>query len=396
MFHRQQKTNFRVTEFSESGAFLHSLLKDKYTHINIGELFEYVADSLWHTVGATTDRVDFTLINVCSPFTRYSHGYSVEPPLAARPAGKSLIFTFAIKSTRTYSGRVFNRRHVRHNSNSLTKWGLNFNCNDFVSISVDMTQGEEWGTNSSRLFELQYIYNLIGPMTKSLMRRQTQYETSDRDYEDAHSKRSLADFHSELYRMPLKQLFLQVPYHLWVFNYHIWEYAPNVLPQRTITAQAAIYFFMYLNSAVPKQPRRSGDVTMKRLGLMSDDMGNALNDSGIVGILASSLISFIQRIRSSDGTDLSDLELLAPAVLRQFLDVGDTQITTGFDAKVKMHVANTMLTADLYSREKDLGYLFMPPKEVAANILRQDQNWRAMINDAMKYPQSDLTDRSDR
>lgn len=395
MFHRHQKTNFRVSEFSLSGGYLHSLLNAKYTHINIGELFEYLADQLWHTVGTKTDRVDFTLINVCSPFTRYSHGSQSEPPTFSRPRGKGLIFTFAIRNAQHYSTFRFNPRNVRRNSNSLTKWGFNMDCNNFVSISVDMVQGEDWGTNSSRANELEYIYNLIGPMTKSLMRRQTQYETSDRDYADAHEKRSLHDWYSELYRMPLKQMFLQVPYHLWAFNYHIWEYAPNVIPQRTITPQVATYFFMYLNDSVAKEPKRSGDVTMKRLGLMKNDMGNALNDSGIAGILASSLIAFIQRIRSSDGNDLSDLELLAPAVLSQFLNQGNTQIPNGYGYRIEMAVANNSLISDLRSREKDLGYLFMPPKEVAANILRQDQNWRQTINSAMKFPQTDLTVRSD-
>jgi hypothetical protein len=48
MIHRNQRVSFRRSEFPLSGAFLQSLLKSRYLNINIGELFEFLADQLTH------------------------------------------------------------------------------------------------------------------------------------------------------------------------------------------------------------------------------------------------------------------------------------------------------------------------------------------------------------
>lgn len=373
MIHRTQRTNFRVTEFSLSGAFLHSLLKPKYLNINIGEMYEYIADALWHTVGALTDSVDFTLVNVCSPFTKFSHGYLPAPPSKAWPTGKALVFTFAVRNRRTYVNQIFTSNTVRRRSNSVTHFGFGTSNRDFVSISIDMVQGNDWGCSYAKANELQYIYNLIGSMTKSFVRRQTSYLTADKDYEEVHSLLDLYDMHSRLYRMPIKQLFQQVPNHLWVFNYHVWEYAPNILSQRLITPTAAMYFFMYLNDAVPKSARISGDITMARLGLDPLNVTKVLND-GVAGHLASSVIRLVQSIRTTD-VQLSDDELLAPAVLDAFFRTGSTQLSTrkGYMADIIQSFKNLLGTL---KDHKDVGTVLLPAKEVAIKLLTQDRNWR--------------------
>lgn len=392
MFHRRQKTNFRVTEFSLSGGYLHSLLKAKYTYINIGDLFDYVADALWHVVGARRNSVNFTLINVCSPFTNFSHGSSIAPPVIASPKGQALILTFALNYRQGYNA-IVGPVTVHHHSNSVTRWGINGKSDDFVSISVNMVLGAELGCAHPRANELEYIYNLIGPMTKSIVRRQNSYLTAERDYQELHEEKNLRDLHKDIYRMPLKQLFMQVPIYLWVFNYHLWEYAPNVIPQRLITPSAALYFFMYLTNSVAIEAKRDGDVTMKRLGLNSDQLENN-NSSGIAGVLASSILSFVQMVKTPGDKQLSDIELLAPAVLQKFLQTGDTQIDTSHDYRMQMRISFAQLIADLQVRQNDLGALFLPAKKLAQRILKKDSNLRDTLNRAMQYPQSDVV-RSD-
>lgn len=373
MIHRKQLTNFRTSEFSLSGGFLHSLLKPKYLNINVGELFEYIADSLWHVVGALNDSVDFTLVNVCSPFTKFSHGYLPPPPSKAWPTGKAMVFTFAVRNRRTYVNQIFNSNSVRRHSNSVTHFGFGYNNRDFVSISIDMQQGSEWGCAYPKSNELQYIYNLIGAMTKSFVRRQTAYLTAEKDYEDVHSLIDLYDIHIRLYRMPLKQMFLTVPYHLWPFNYHVWEYAPNILPQRILTPTVALYYFMYLNDAVSKLPRTTADVTMTRLGL--DRNATTVLDDGIAGHLASSLIQLVSSIRTPD-VQLTDNELLAPAVLNAFFKTGSTQLSTrkGYMGNIIQSFKDLMRT--LQGRENEAGALLLPAKQTALKLLTQDRNWR--------------------
>lgn len=381
MFHREQKTNFRVSEFSLSGGFLQQLLqRPEFGTYDIGELFEFIADSLYHTVGVMTDRVDFTLINVCSPFTRYSHGSAIEPPMAAWPRGKALIFTFAIGPVKTYENQFFRYRDVRHNSNSLTKWGLDNDCNDFVSISIDMVQAADWHLEGMRANQLQYVYNMIGAMTKNFMRRQLQYLTVDKSYDDIHEVRSIRDWYVELYSLPIKQVFTSVPVHLWVFNYHIWEQAPNLIPMRTITPVVAMYYFMYLHSSTqPNAPY----VLKKRLGYT--------DDGGIADYLAASIMRMVQDIRTPGDRQVSTLERLAPAVMETFLRTGSTQLEeTGLGYLISQEAARRRLIVDMQTREYDVGKLFLPAKPVAIDLMRQEKYFRETINRAMEYPQITL------
>lgn len=372
MIHRNQQTSFRTTEFSLSGGFLHSLLKPKYLNINVGDLFEFLVDTLWHTVGALNNAVDFNLVNVFSPFTNFSHGYLPPPPKAAWPTGKALVFTFAVRNRRSYVD-AFSPNTVRRHSNAVTHFGEGFNNRDFISISINMEQGKDWGCSTSKSNELQYVYNLIGAMTKSFVRRQNAYLTADEEYDDVHSFLKLTDMHSRFYRMPMKQMFLQVPYHLWVFNYHVWEYAPNVLSQRLITPTVALYYFMYLNDAIPKSARVVRDVTMLRLGLDPLNVTKVLDD-GIAGHLASSIIQLVQQLRTTD-VQLTDKELLAPAVLDAFFKNGSTQLSTRPEYMGDIMESFRDLLKTL-KNHNDVGMILLPAKDVARRLLIQDTNWR--------------------
>lgn len=386
MIHRTQRVSFRTSEFPLSGGFLQSLLKPRYLNINIGDLFEYLADQLKNVVGALKSPIDFTLVNVCSPFTKFSHGYYNEPPTFALPNGKAIVFTFLTRAEK-HTEQIIRRRWVRSPSNSVRRWGFDGHAGDFVSISLDMTQGDEYGCAHPGPNELQYIYNLIGAMTKSFARRQGSYLPIERSYQDFHSLLSLRDMYSEYYRMPLKQLFQQAPYHLWVFNYHVWEYAPNLLPQRTITPAAAMYYFMYLNGVVPLMSRRPNDVTMKRLGYT----GTKIADDGIAGILSSSVLRMVQMMKTPGDIQLTDDEILAPAVINAFLTTGKPQLSRTREYMGDAIDGMKKLITDVQSRENELGYLFLPPDETARKIMRTDIIWRDRIRSAMLYPQDEIT-----
>jgi hypothetical protein len=186
--------------------------------------------------------------------------------------------------------------------------------------------------------------------------------------------------------MPLKQLFTSVPYHMWVFNYHVWEYAPNMIPQRCVTPAVVMYYFMYLQGVVPMLPRITGDVTMKRLGLN----GAKVLDDGIAGILSSSILRFVQMVKSPNDIQLTDDEIVAPAIMDVFLRTGKTQL-----ARKRGYMGDAIesmkhMIADLQARQNEVGYLFLPPDDVARKILLQDVNWRNRINSAMVYPQDEV------
>lgn len=391
MKHRSQVVNFRTSEFPLSGSFASFLLKAQYTYIDIGEIFEYLTDILFHhTTGVLTNRVDFTLVNVFCPFNSFSFGQLPPPPKAVWPSGKSLVFTFSTSARDPYDEySLVLRDSVLHLSNNHTRWSHYSEGTDYVTISIDLTRGNELGIHSPKFNELQYIYNLIGGMTKSVIRRQTAYRDLNDSYEDLHSSYSLVDLHSRIYSMPIKNLFTQIPYHLWVFNRHLWQMAPNVLPQRLITPQFGLYYFMYLHSVVHHTPRRNGDVTMRRLGLLPN------HSEGLLELLRKSVLNLVQMIKTPGDRDLSDLELLAPAVIQSLLIDGIATIDSSTDYRNVLAESTRMLIEDLQARENDLGYLFMPPEETARKLLLEDLRYIDMLEGAMQYPQTDLTFNSD-
>lgn len=391
MEHRSQVVNFRTSEFPLSGSFASFLLKSQYTSMNIGELFEYLTDILFHhTTGVLTNRVDFSLVNVFCPFNRFSYGKLPPPPKTTWPTGKCLVFTFSTSAHDPYDRYSTVRRDtVRHLSNMHTRWSHHPESLDYVSISIDMTLGNEYGIHSPKFNELRYIYNLIGGMTKSVIRRQTAYRDLNDSYEDMHASYSLIDLHSRISSMPIKNLFTQIPYHLWVFNRHLWQLAPNIIPQRLITPQAAMYYFMYLNGVVRKQPRTNGDVTMHRLGLLPN------RSEGILELLRKSVLSFVQMIKTPGDVQLSDLELLAPAVIQALMLDGNATIDSSSNYRQMLIGSTRMLIEDLQARENDLGYMFLPPEETARKLMLEDLDYIDMLESAMAFPQTDLTFNSD-
>lgn len=375
MIHRNQELNFRNSEFPMSGGFLHQLIKPRFLEMNVGELYEYLADILWATNGVMTNRVDFTLVNVFSPVTHFSHGSEEAPPLVTG-AAPVLVFTFAL-SRRTYTGRRVLERNVRHRSNQIFAWGFDSHAKDFISITVSAVQADEWGMLSPRAYELQYLYNMIGPLTKSFLRRQAEYKTRGFEYEEIHSAISLRDRYSALYRLPLKRLFTSVPFHLWVFNYHIWEHAPNLLSERLITPSAAVYYFMHLAGACQHEGYAVVD---ERIGYGGD--------SGVGGQLAASIVQLVQDIRTpnmSDTDESTARERLAPALIESFSRSRQARVEmsdTGQAFEQTQAAQREGLIDDLKG-SNEIGNLLLPANEVAARILRADKNWRQTFNRAL-------------
>ena len=385
IFHRNQTVNFRTNAFPLSGASVPFLLKNRYLSLNVGELFEYVADLLWELTAVRTSSSNFTLVNVTSPFSKYSHGSSHPPPFITRPGGNALILTFATTMRQDYDqDQELSRQDVRHHSIHSTQWGQNMKL-EFVSISLSLTQAHSMGLINLQSNQLQYIYNLIGGMTKSLVRHQSYYLVGTDTYEEAHAQLNLVATHSKISRMPLPQLFQTIPYPLWVFSEVLWGYAPNVLSQRIITSQAALYYFMYLTSIVHQGSAVVGDVTVKRLGL---GLGNK---RGIMGYLAQSLLSFVQLVKSPQDSTFTPLELIAPSVIQAVVATGKSKI----DARPSYVLdfaegTKTLVQAlQVHALEGDLGDLLMPPETVAYKLMHEDRRFSDRLVNALDFSVSE-------
>lgn len=384
-YHRNQTVNFKAHAFPLSGAAVPFLLKSRYLGLNIGDLFEYVASKLWDMTAVRTNPTDFTLVNVTSPFSGFSHGANGPPPLNVRPKGPALILTFALTSSSIYTEQdVYRSQDVRRLSINSTQWGTGMKP-EFASISVGTEDSHDLGLLNLQANQLQYLYNLLGSMTKNLILHQRRYNNDSNSYTELHGSYSLYALHRKVARMPIPLLFQQVPYPLWAFSEILWEMAPNVIPQRCVTPELALYYFMYLVPSVSIWPSIAGDVKLKRLGL------GTYSGTGISGHLSDSLLNFIQMIKTPGDADLEVPEVLAPAVLQalmltskcEIVDNGPNYLRTlGLDAQAFAQSLSNTAESD------KLAALLMPTDAVAVRVLEEDRLYADTLLNAVTLIQN--------
>lgn len=372
MYHREQTQNFRTNEAPLGGSFYSFLLRPRFQYLNVGDLLEYVVQHLWTLTGVRTNRVDFTLVNVCSPFTKYSHGSTNAPPRSVWPRGPLLILTFATSIMQRYDEPDYEKKikssNARFHDNNTTQWSPVRGQIDFVSISVDLQTAHDLGLQQPKSNELEYIYNLIGPATKSIMRNQPKYSPSV-GYEDVHERLNLKAVHDRVYALPVPVLFRQIPYHLWAFSGELWRRAPNLIPQRLITPALALYYFMYLKDDIGFNSRCSGDVGMKRLGLLPG------KKAGILGHIASSVLSFSQLIKSPNVGPMDSHELLAPSIMSALLRKRSARLIRRSNTKVILAEDVRTLVAVMAETELESERMLFPPDEVAFNLMAEDTEY---------------------
>lgn len=367
--HRNQTVNFRQSAFPLNGQAVPFLFKTRYQSLNVGDLFEFLADCLWNLTAVRTDSLNFTLVNVTSPFAGFSHGSSPPPPELARPFGKALLLTFATSSPFTVTQAAvqnIRRTDVRRRAVHITQWGPD-GGQDYVTIAVNGQPAHDLGLVNLQPNQLQYIYNTIGVLTKSFMTRQTKYQAGTDNYSEFHGRFNLHALRSRLGRMPLPHLFRTVPYPLWPFSIPLWTMAPNMIPQRCITPEVALYYFMYLRPILSVAANVVGDVKVRRLGL------NTENADGIAGHLSDSIMNFVQMVKTPGDTQLTHRELLAPAVIQSFMMNGTGDLECGSNYLNSMSTDALKFATSLSAA--DLGSLFLPADLAAARIMRQDSNF---------------------
>jgi hypothetical protein len=361
MKYRKQQVNFRTSEFPMAASAFNFLLSPRFNSFDTGELFDFVMSTLFSTTGVRTNRVDFTLVNVSSPFSNFSHGFYPTPHISTWPSGKALIFTFAIAEAPQYTNIVC--QTISRMSNHCTRWTYGSGSSDFVSVSIDQSQAHEWGLLNLQPYQLFHLYNVVGAMTKNVIRRQSSY-IENSSYEDMHSDLNLVDMHDRYFAMPLKRLFTSVPISLWGFNKYIWAQAPQLLMMRLITPQLALYYFMYIANSIVPRSATHGIPFRKRLG--------TVGTLGIVAHLSDSALNLVQLIKSPSDNEFSAKELLAPTVLTELISSGRPQIS-GFSRKYRQEFSeSTNYLVQQFSDKPDVYGLLMPADKCAVLLLNAD------------------------
>ncbi len=123
---------------------------------------------------------------------------------------------------------------------------------------------------------------------------------------------------------------------------------------------------MFLVEHVPQTYRCSGDIGMARLGMVKGV------PSGILFRLATSVLAFIQMVKSPDDVQLSHGQLVIPSLISTLLRTDTNVIPGGLNYRARLSEQATMLCIDLHERVTDIPALLKPREQTALSLMRGD------------------------
>lgn len=379
--HTDQQVTFKSSVFHMSAASVMFFLKNKYRGINMGGLYELLAQKLVQSRKFGSSSINFSLVNIYSQHTGFSHGASLPPPEEVRPAYGHLVFTFSLDVYDAVQDLQISVKNKR--SNAVSQYGDTQSPTAFTSVGLTSREVSQLGIPPLYGENLAYLYNIIGVMTKSLARNQ-RYFVQDETYGDFYPD-TLKALHDKYGQAPLYKIITKVPYPYWVFSSLVWKYAPNLLTRKHITPHVALYYFLYLHKATRFVP---GDQ-------IETLVGNRLVESGsILGHLADSLLQLAQRINTPGYSRETSLDLLAPAVAYSLVTSGGSRIDSSFvtDATLRAFLEDsaTYMSDALSDLDVDVGDLLLPPEAVALKMFYSDKSYTARLIDELDFSRMDL------
>lgn len=346
--HKHQKVHFAYGLRSVSDSFVESLFKPRYRMIQIGELYEALAKELMSATRVRTNVVDFTLVNVCSPFYKISHGVSEAPEEFNWPRNPHLIFTFACSQDRDASTLGFSTRRL---SNNVVQWSTKRGPNAFISIGFNSVQCSRLGMPRMNALDLRYIYNLIGMMTKALLLR----NYYGKDPEDLYSARDLTHYNDRFKNMRFQDLVESVAYPFWVFSKSVWDKCPNVLASSHITPSSALYYFMYL---------------VNTLNVSNVDSFEAANDRliEIEDKVKDSVMELVQRAKAKNSVQLTRSDLIAPCAISSALNTGRPKME--FRKRVWLKDLELSASSVIESFDENSLSVLLPVEQIAKKLMK--------------------------
>jgi hypothetical protein len=152
---------------------------------------------------------------------------------------------------------------------------------------------------------------------------------------------------------------------MWAFNRHVWEMAPNLISDKMMTPEVALYYFIYLTH-LPKISRIQGDRGMQQF--------DPNNENSIAYHLSRSLLNLASY--AATGVDsLSIRDLIAPCVLESLVLTGKTKINVDTQDALIIELTNRARSFIQLLRDtgEEIRKLLTPPDKVARLILFENQ-----------------------
>lgn len=291
------------------------LTNSRFRRFDVGQLVKLLSNHLLHSPKLRSVRQLFGLLNFTDTFTKFSHGYSGVPPRSVWPAHNCQIYTFALTGE-DYDLLGTERTQIgMHLSHNLVVWG--YTDIQFVSIGLTSVECFNLGLTSVLHFDAEYLYNIVGCLTKNLVKFNDLdwYSTSDEVYKQV----GLEDAARQFTNRPVNNLFETVPYKFWVFSKRLWRTMPSVFVSNMVVASTVEFYFRHCNDAwrfIPTDDASRGPI----FGLLNTHIG-------IIGVLRESLLTFLQNVKNHTEEFQDAADYIAPLVLLAMVERRTNKIT---------------------------------------------------------------------
>lgn len=234
------------------------------SYVDVGGVFQKLADRLYSIPLVLSNKYRVSLVNVTCTHTGFSFGPCDTPPKKAQPLGMTWLFTLSIDGSVYYPSIVPGYSSLR--AMDVRAWGLDKTT--FVTIGFTHTEAQALGL-AYDMMTPSYVYYLAGTLLKSFMLSHKFY-TVGTDYKANYKNLLPSLLYSQFYMMPLGNLFTNVPYHLWVFNRHVWGAASFLLSEEQITAESLYYYLVYVGYCEQLSPTVEAKIISLLLSSMLD------------------------------------------------------------------------------------------------------------------------------
>lgn len=371
MRHLKQLFNFRQREFPLANNSMNWLMRPNQRALNMGDLFEHLADILHSVPFCLSNPVDFTLVNVVSPHAQWSIGCNEGPPPEVTwPANTMLLFTFALKQDNYYPVTDEVQRKS-FKSAYVNTWNMVPSAApQFLNVAINPIVCAHLGLRTLTWSRIQYLYYVVGMMTKSFVRRH-QYYGSEASLEFySFSDYNLEAVRQKYWAMKLPQLAATTPFKMWCFNRNILETAPHWLSTRHLSPELALYYVANVKAGpITLKNKTAGDLNQRLL----------FGPNGVVDMIGQSVMSFLQMVETPGDTQLETIDRIAPMMIDSLMSGKRIKLTADYMQRSADQAHNLV---NLFQDRKDLlPELLTPPKDAAMKLFMRDRRLATKLNE---------------
>jgi hypothetical protein len=271
----------------------HILFKRRYLDINLGALLDFFVGIVDRTPEMSTRALTFGLVNLTAPRHNISYGIMPSPPKSVRTQSAELIMTFSLTPGEYETNSV--AKMIKRKLYETFVWSVGGARDQFITINLSYSQTGDWDIDRYTLVSMKYMYYAIGLATKNLMTLDERHSVYD--------AQNFEHIRGRVYNKAIQKTWDSERMVDWFYNYSMWNYAPNTLPQDYLNIRHVTFFYLYINGRLDKSGSQGDDRLLYLLGTVGNEKNTVLS------LTEHALTKFRQTL------DFSDTDYLVLAAL---------------------------------------------------------------------------------